>query len=85
MSNTEQVLAPNILHSMNALMATPLSQFMPSSAVGSQQRFSLNDSGQGVLSENCSIINSQIPGRMQSKEWHKSVTFNVRNRLIRKM
>lgn len=81
MPNAEQVLAPNLLHSMNALMAH--SQFMPSSAVGSQQRFGLNDNGQGVLSENSSIINSQMPGR--SKEWHKSVTFNDRNRLVRKM
>ncbi|KAL7300271.1 hypothetical protein TKK_0006907 [Trichogramma kaykai] len=42
----------------------------------------------GVLSENSSIVNApqQMPiSRMQSKEWHKSVTFNVRNRLIRKM
>ncbi|CAB0042426.1 unnamed protein product [Trichogramma brassicae] len=34
----------------------------------------------GVLSENSSIVNApqQMPiSRMQSKEWHKSVTFNV--------
>ena len=79
MPNPEQLLAPNILHSMNALMASPVGQFMPSSAVVSQQRF--NDLAQNVLSENSSIINS----RLQSKEWHKSVTFNIRNRLIRKM
>ena len=84
MPNAEQVIAPNLLHSMNALMENPLSQFMPSSAVSSQQRFGINDSEQGVLSENSSIINSQIL-RLQFKEWHRTISFNVRNRLIRKM
>ncbi|XP_014214196.1 uncharacterized protein LOC106643539 isoform X2 [Copidosoma floridanum] len=88
--SSDQVLASNLLHSMNSLMSPPMNQFIPSAlaSMGSQQqqqRFGLSDAGPGVLSENSSIMNSQMPGRIQSKEWHKSVTFNIRNRLIRKM
>ncbi|KAJ8679653.1 hypothetical protein QAD02_015440 [Eretmocerus hayati] len=101
LANSEQVIPTNLLHPLNSLMATPIGQpFMPSSAAGSQQQqqqqqqqqrgngFSASDPGsQGVLSEqNCGLINSQnMVSRVYVKEWHKSISFNSRNRLIRKM
>ena len=69
------------------IQGAPLNHFV-AQANAAQHRFGcISEHNNGVLSENSSIINAQqmLGNRLQSKEWHKTVTFNIRNRLIRKM